>query len=242
MNTRQRKKHHMLKNIFKDTLHLSSGDILCVRFDPMSTSRDTLRNLVRFGRLAKRNDIQCVFLNKNLDVSKANDDEIVALKDFINKYEEEKKKNVIYFELNNWFGGRDYPDVEPFSTWISTRKFSDPDWCKENKLAVKFGNIGMSEHYCISASREWVEKNCPDLLSDKTFEYTIITHSANGTETNTHTNSFANFLRYPDEDRDVYGKYGWKFNPYTKENFGVEIFCEDPYSYDDDEDDEDEDD
>lgn len=239
MNTRQRKKHHILKNIFKDALHLSSGDILCVRFDPISTSRDTLRNLVRFGRLAKRNNIQCIFLNKNLDVSKANDDEIAELKDFINKYEEEKKKNVVYFELNNWFGGRDYPDVEPFSTWISTRKFSDPDWCKENKLAVKFGNIDMSEHYCISASREWVEKNCPDLLSDKTFEYTIITHSANGTETNTHANSFANFLRYPNEDGDVYGKYGWKFNPYTKENFGVEIFCEDPYSYDDGEDDED---
>lgn len=240
MNKRQRKKHHTLKNIFKDTLHLRSGDILCVRFDPMSTStRDTLRNLVRFGRLAKRNNIQCIFLNKNLDVSKANDNEIAELKDFINKYEEEKKKNVVYFELNNWFGGRDYPDVEPFSTWISTRKFSDPDWCKENKLAVKFGNIDMSEHYCISTSREWVEKNCPDLLSDKTFDYTIITHSANGTETNTHTNSFANFLRYPDEDGNVYGKYGWKFNPYTKENFGVEIFCEDPYSYNDDEDEDD---
>ena len=241
MNTRQRKKHHTLKNIFKDTLNLSSGDTLCVRLDPMSTSRDTLRNLVKFGRLAKSNNIQCVFLTKNLDVSKVNDDDIDRLKDFINKYEEEKKKNVVYFELNNWFGGRDYPDVEPFSTWISTRKFSDPDWCKENKLAVKFGNIDMSEHYCISASREWVEKNCPDLLSDKTFEYTIITHSANGSETNTHTNSFANFLRYPNEDGDVYGKYGWKFNPYTKENFGVKIFCEDPF-YDDDEDDEDEDD
>ena len=36
-----------------------------------------------------------------------------------------------------------------------------------------------------------------------------------------------------------YGLYGWKFNPYTKENFGVEIFCEDPYSYDDDEDEDD---
>lgn len=230
----------MLKNIARNALHLRSGDILCVRFDPMSTSRDTLRNLVRFGRLAKRNNIQCIFLNKNLDVSKANDDEIAELKDFINKYEEENKKNVVYFELNNWFGGRDYPDVEPFSTWISTRKFSDPDWCKENKLAVKFGNIDMSEHYCISASREWVEKNCPDLLSNKTFEYTIITHSANGTESNNHTNSFANFLRYPNEDGDVYGKYGWKFNPYTKENFGVEVFCEDPYSFDDEDDDEDE--
>lgn len=151
-----------------------------------------------------------------------------------------KKNNVVYFELNNWFGGRDYPDVEPFSTWISTRKFSDPDWCKENKLAVKCGNIDMSVHYCISASREWVEKNCPDLLTDKTFEYTVITHSANGTETNTHTNSFANFLRYPDEDGDVYGKFGWKFNPYTKENFGVEFYEDEDYAYDDEDDEDDE--
>ena len=235
----------MLKNIARNAMHLRPGDMLCIKVDMMSVSQSALRNLMCFNRFAKRNNIQCIFLDKKLDISKVDDDIIASLResinDFINKYEEEKKKNVVYFELNNWFGGRDYPDVEPFSTWISTRKFSDPEWCKENKLAVKFGNIDMSEHYCISASREWVEKNCPDLLSDKTFEYTIITHSANGTETNNHTNSFANFLRYPNEDGDVYGKYGWKFNPYTKENFGVEIFYEDPYSYDD-EDDEDEDD
>lgn len=26
--------------------------------------------------------------------------------------------NIIYFEMNNWFAGRDYPDCEPFLTWM----------------------------------------------------------------------------------------------------------------------------
>ena len=24
---------------------------------------------------------------------------------------------IVYFELNNWFSGRDYPNEEPFTTW-----------------------------------------------------------------------------------------------------------------------------
>lgn len=226
-----------MKGMFTDLMKLNPRDMLCIKVDAISIHEHNrlVANVLRsFNNIAKKRGIECVFIDNKIDVSRVNDDYIEMLKDFINKYEEEKKNNVVYFELNNWFGGRDYPNVEPFLTWISTSKFSDPDWCKENKLVVKVGNIDMSAHYCISASREWVEKNCPDLLSDKTFEYTIITHSANGTETNTFTNSFANFLRYPDEDGDVYGKFGWKFNPYTKENFGVEVFCEDEdYAYDD---------
>lgn len=28
------------------------------------------------------------------------------------------EKEVIYFELNNWFSGEHYPAEEPFTTWI----------------------------------------------------------------------------------------------------------------------------
>jgi hypothetical protein len=27
-------------------------------------------------------------------------------------------EEIIYFELDNWFGGRDYPDTEPFNSWM----------------------------------------------------------------------------------------------------------------------------
>ena len=56
----------------------------------------------------------------------------------------------------------------------------------------------MSQHFCITATREWVEKNCPKLLT----EYT-------------------KFLRYPDEDGDVQGRFGHWFLPYSEENFGI---------------------
>jgi hypothetical protein len=26
--------------------------------------------------------------------------------------------NVVYFQLNNWMPGDDYPDVEPFNSWL----------------------------------------------------------------------------------------------------------------------------
>ena len=43
---------------------------------------------------------------------------------------------IVYFELNNWFPGRDYPDAEPFNSWINTPTytdaFEDNDWCIEN--------------------------------------------------------------------------------------------------------------
>ena len=37
---------------------------------------------------------------------------------------------VVYFELNNWFSGRDYPDAEPFLSWMECNK--------ENKYYIQF--------------------------------------------------------------------------------------------------------
>jgi hypothetical protein len=34
----------------------------------------------------------------------------------------------------------------------------------------------------------------------------------------------SDFIRYPDEDGDVYGKFGWKFPEYSEENFGAHYY------------------
>ena len=40
------------------------------------------------------------------------------------------------------------------------------EWCKENKLCVYLGIVDMSYNYTVSAPKEWVEKNCPELLTN----------------------------------------------------------------------------
>ena len=32
--------------------------------------------------------------------------------------EVKNNEEVVYFEVNNWFSGRDFPDCEPFLTWM----------------------------------------------------------------------------------------------------------------------------
>lgn len=109
--------------------------------------------------------------------------------------------DVVYFELNNWFCGRDYPAAEPFISWMSNDlsiKFRNEDWVEENKLCVVESIVDMSSNYCITATKEWVKKNCPTLLTD-----------------------YQKFLRYPDEYGDVYGRFGCEFLPYKEENIGL---------------------
>ena len=60
-----------------------------------------------------------------------------------------KNTEVVYFELNNWFAGRDYPDEEPFISWMNvdvhTTKFEDnEEWVKENRLCVAWDFVDMS--------------------------------------------------------------------------------------------------
>lgn len=109
-------------------------------------------------------------------------------------------KDIVYFELNNWFLGQDYPDAEPFITWMNdyVLKFRDIEWVKENRLCVVDGNVDMSVNFCITATREWVENNCPELLT-----------------------RYTQFIRTPDEDGEVYGRFGAPFKEYTEENIGI---------------------
>lgn len=118
-------------------------------------------------------------------------------------------EEIIYFELNNWTPGTDYPGEEPFLSWMGNDlklRFRNEDWVKENKLCVVESLVDMSTNFCITATREWVEENCPNLLTEH-----------------------KQFLRYPDKWGDVYGRFGHEFLPYEECNIGV------TFVYDDDE-------
>ena len=149
--------------------------------------------------------------------------------------------NVVYFSINDWFSGRDYPCEEPFLTWIKDGKFNSDEWCKENKLCVNRGYIDMSINYTISASKEWVLKNCPKLLSGDSFDYEEVIYSKGETKRNTITKYYIEFLCFEDENDEVYGGYdNWPFLEYTEENFGCHWY-EDPnedYFYDDEDEEE----
>lgn len=107
-------------------------------------------------------------------------------------------EEIVYFELNNWFSGRDYPNEEPFATWMSFPiNFMNSKWVKENKLVVVQRLVDMSVNFCISAPRSWVENNCPTLLTKHT-----------------------KFLRTRNKYGDVEGKFA-EFMEYCDENIGI---------------------
>ena len=134
----------------------------------------------------------------------------------------EMNNDIVYFEFNNWFSGRDYPVGKPYEHWMSddVLQFGDDDWCKENKLCVNEAVIDMSINYCITAPREWVMENCPELLTDDTYEDVVVVHSPDGDKKYRHTYKYNQFLRFPSSDGNVYGRFGHEFLEYMPENFG----------------------
>ena len=128
--------------------------------------------------------------------------------------------DVIYFSVNNWGSGNYYPPTENFEKWMGddlNQRFTDDAWCKENKLCVYYGIIDMSINYTVSASREWVEKNCPELLTDD--EYTL--------EDIERKKKYSDFVYTPEEgedlpDDDYIGNM--PFREYCEENFGCEYY------------------
>lgn len=105
---------------------------------------------------------------------------------------------LVYFELNNWFAGSDYPDDEPFLSWMARYLFRDEDWVKENKLVVVESLVDMSLNYCITATKEWVQQNCSELLT-----------------------KYSQFVRYGEEDDELpEGRFGCPFLEYNEDNIG----------------------
>ena len=124
-----------------------------------------------------------------------------------------KKKNIkseiVYFELNNWSAGEDYPNEEPFLTWIGKDTniyFNDDNWVEENQLCVVVSIIDQSVNFCITSTKDWVEDHCPNLLD------------------------YEKFLRYPEMGEKLpYGIWDNHFLEYSKENVGIhyEVLNED---------------
>lgn len=130
-------------------------------------------------------------------------------------------EEIIYFEINNWFAGRDYPYEDPFKQWVKDAKFEDVEWCKNNKLCVKYGNVDMSVSWCVGATRSWVMENCPNLLSDGEYTYDLIHCGSDGSEVRkSYPRKYSDFLCHCDEDGTYYSRIdGWKLPEYCEENF-----------------------
>lgn len=106
-------------------------------------------------------------------------------------------KDIIYFEINTWLKGVSYPDTDTFNDWVGNDldiKFQDEDWVIENELCVTLNIIDMKVNICVSAKKDWVIENCPELLT-----------------------KYRQFLRYPCEDII----YEHDFLVYKKENIGI---------------------
>lgn len=109
--------------------------------------------------------------------------------------------NIIYFEFNNWFFGLDFPEDEPYITWFKNDKniiFKNENWVKENNLCVTISSIDDSLNFCITATKEWVEKKCPTLL-----------------------NEYKRFIVKPNKNGDIVGRLGQPFLEYDIKNIGI---------------------
>lgn len=145
-------------------------------------------------------------------------------------------KDIIYFSVNNWFCGEDYPNTSNFKKWLGDdlkQAFANDNWCKENKLCVTCQVIDMSFGYAISAPREWVEKNCPELLTNDEYTYTVLSQWGDGkggwiTEEKEERKKYSDFVYVPDEGEDIpdRGLYDVPFREYKEENFGAEWYEE----------------
>ena len=149
---------------------------------------------------------------------------------------------IIYFSVNNWMYGEDYPPTENFRKWLGNdldQTFQNEEWVKENKLCVRCGFVDMSQNYLVSAPREWVEKNCSELLTNFEYTYTTI---INDKEVE-HKGRYSKFVYSPDygpdcDEFECEDRFGWPFLEYKEENIGVHWYEEEPESEEDEPEDE----
>ena len=140
-------------------------------------------------------------------------------------------EEILYFELDNWFCGRDYPNAEPFIQWMNKDFHStlgNDEWCKENKICVEAGPIDMSLCVCVSAPKSWVEANCPKLLTDEECGGYTIVHSYDEEkgdwvdEKKYEPCKYSSFICKPYKSGGIFGYVSdWPFREYKEENFGV---------------------
>lgn len=140
-------------------------------------------------------------------------------------------EEVIYFSVNNWFSGQDYPPTDNFRKWLGddfNQTFCYDEWAKENKLCIYHGYLDMSHNYTIAAPRSWVEKNCPELLTDEEYTYKMCYCGKDGDRYEEIKKKYSDFVDHPDEDGYVEDhRFGWPYLEYKEENFGSHWY-EDP--------------
>ena len=131
---------------------------------------------------------------------------------------------IIYFELNDWFLGRDYPPIDGIEE-LMFGAFDNDEYCFENRLCVLRGPYDMSLNLCVSAERSWVEQNLPQLLTDESYSYSYSRcYGENTKEMVVDFKKYKDFLRFPSNGKDVYGRFGWRFLTHCKENYGVHYY------------------
>ncbi len=139
----------------------------------------------------------------------------------------DNKEEIIYFSVNNWFAGRDFPATENFYKWLGdyiNESFRDDDWCRKNGLCVYYGPVDMSTNYTIAAPRSWVEQNCPELLTDDEYTYYVRILRKNGEETQEYKKKYSDFVDHPNKYGDVSGRFGWPYPEYKEENLGCHYY------------------
>ena len=101
---------------------------------------------------------------------------------------------------------------------------------KKNKLCVLYGAYDMSTNILVSAPRAWVLENCPELLSDNTYEYDTLRCN----EKVHHVRKYADFVCVSDDEGRIRSKVGgWDFLEYKDENIGTTWYDEDEHMSDD---------
>ena len=124
--------------------------------------------------------------------------------------------DIIYFEIDHWCAGSDYPHCEPFISWMSNETSDSPlrdeEWVKKNKICVKIFPIDMSFDFMITAPRSFIEKECPALLKEENQKFIVTDkygdpNDPEDTPDSRYVGSDEYFLPYTDEyiGKIVYG-------------------------------------
>lgn len=80
------------------------------------------------------------------------------------------EKEIIYFELGSLQPLLDYPDEDPFLSWMGYYDptmlpiMLDSPWCKQHKICVKSSIENGAFRFKITATKDWVNRMCPRLL------------------------------------------------------------------------------
>lgn len=82
-----------------------------------------------------------------------------------------KHSNLIHIWLNNW-SNKYCPPEEPFLTWLDDDNLTlcDNQWMsKQDGITACYSLVDMSINFAVTATEEWVRKNCPILLENQDY-------------------------------------------------------------------------